>query len=69
MGWATPYIDKLKKGETVQFRPRGNSMSGRIESGQLCTVEFTASAFAWNDCPLYAAALSPTLREHRLTSR
>jgi hypothetical protein len=38
MGWATPYIDKLKRGETVQFRPRGNSMSGKIESGQLCTV-------------------------------
>jgi len=38
MGWATCYIDKLKKGETVQFRPRGNSMTGRIESGQLCTV-------------------------------
>lgn len=38
MGWATPYIEKLKKGETVQFRPRGNSMSGKIESGQLCTV-------------------------------
>ena len=38
MGWATVYIDKLKKGETVQFRPRGNSMKGKIESGQLCTV-------------------------------
>src|SRR5262249_15930013 len=38
MGWATPYIDKLRKGETVQFRPRGDSMSGEIESGQLCTV-------------------------------
>jgi len=38
MVWATPYIDKLKRGETVQFRPRGNSMSGKIESGQLCTV-------------------------------
>ena len=38
MGWATGYIDRLKKGETVQFRPRGNSMSGKIESGQLCTV-------------------------------
>lgn len=23
----------------MQFRPRGNSMQGRIESGQLCTVE------------------------------
>ena len=39
MGWATPYIVKLKNGETVSFRPRGNSMQGKIESGQLCTVE------------------------------
>ena len=38
MGWATGYIDRLKKGETVQFRPRGNSMAGKINSGQLCTV-------------------------------
>ena len=39
MGWATQYIAQLQDGETVQFRPRGNSMSGKIESGQLCTVE------------------------------
>jgi hypothetical protein len=38
MGWATQHIEKLKHGETVQFRPRGNSMSGKVESGQLCTV-------------------------------
>ena len=39
MSWATPYIAKLNAGEAVQFRPRGHSMKGRIESGQLCTVE------------------------------
>ena len=39
MGWATPYIQKLRNGETVSFRPRGHSMKGKIESGQLCTVE------------------------------
>ena len=39
MGWASHLIEKLKDGETVSFRPRGNSMSGKIESGQLCTVE------------------------------
>ena len=39
MDWAKRYIKKLREGETVQFRPRGNSMSGLIESGQLCTVE------------------------------
>jgi hypothetical protein len=38
MGWATGYIERLKQGETVQFRPRGNSMTGKIASGQLCTV-------------------------------
>ncbi|MGE3805227.1 MAG: hypothetical protein AB7K24_11195 [Gemmataceae bacterium] len=39
MGWATEYIARLQAGETVQFRPRGNSMQGKIASGQLCTVE------------------------------
>lgn len=39
MGWASDYINKLKDGESVSFRPRGNSMTGKIESGQLCTVE------------------------------
>ena len=39
MGWATAFIAQLKAGETVSFRPRGGSMTGKIESGQLCTVE------------------------------
>jgi hypothetical protein len=38
MGWASQYIDQLNSGNTVSFRPRGSSMSGKIESGQLCTV-------------------------------
>ena len=38
MGWATKYIEKLKSNEEVSFRPRGGSMKGKIESGQLCTV-------------------------------
>jgi len=32
------YIKKLKAGETVSFRPRGSSMTPKIESGQLVTV-------------------------------
>jgi hypothetical protein len=39
MGWATSYIAQLKEGKVVSFRPRGHSMKGKIESGQLCTVE------------------------------
>jgi phage repressor protein C with HTH and peptisase S24 domain len=39
MGWALKYIEKLKEGKTVSFRPRGNSMSPRIKSGQLCIVQ------------------------------
>src|SRR5262245_61163552 len=38
MGWASRHIAKRRGGEGVSFRPRGNSMSGKIESGQLCTV-------------------------------
>lgn len=38
MGWATGYIARLKGGETVSFRPRGNSMLPKIHSGDLCTV-------------------------------
>lgn len=39
MGWATGHIARLQQGETVSFRPRGNSMRGKINSGDLCTVE------------------------------
>jgi hypothetical protein len=39
MGWATGHIANLKTGQPVSFRPRGNSMRPKIESGQLCTVE------------------------------
>lgn len=38
MTWATPHIAALKEGRTVSFRPHGNSMQPRIESGQLVTV-------------------------------
>jgi hypothetical protein len=38
MGWANGYIERLKRGETVTFRPRGGSIAGRIESGPRCTV-------------------------------
>ena len=46
MGWAMPYIAKLKQGQTARFRPRGNSMRGKIEAGQLCTVEPIVDAAA-----------------------
>jgi hypothetical protein len=38
MGWADGHIARLSRGETVQFRPRGSSMVGKVSSGQLCTV-------------------------------
>ena len=37
MNWSL-HIEKLKKGDTVSFRPKGNSMKGKIESGNLVTV-------------------------------
>jgi hypothetical protein len=38
MGWATPYIAILREGRVATFRPRGNSMTGRIDSGNLVEV-------------------------------
>lgn len=38
MSWANLYIKKLQNGETVSFRPKGNSMLPKIKSGDLCTV-------------------------------
>lgn len=34
-----PIIEKLQGGERVQFRPTGNSMSGRIPSRALVTLD------------------------------
>ncbi len=39
MSWASKHIEKLRAGETVSFRPTGHSMTGKIESKQLCTVQ------------------------------
>ncbi|MBC7974318.1 MAG: hypothetical protein H7138_04980 [Myxococcales bacterium] len=35
MGWADGHIARLAQGETVSFRPRGHSMTGKISSGEL----------------------------------
>jgi hypothetical protein len=39
VGWAAAYIEKVNAGETVQFRPRGHSMRGKVNFGDLVTVE------------------------------
>ena len=38
MGWVNDAVRALEKGETVQVRPQGGSMRGRIESGQRVTL-------------------------------
>lgn len=38
MGWAARTIEKLMAGQTVKIRPHGNSMSGKIENGDLVTI-------------------------------
>jgi SOS-response transcriptional repressor LexA len=39
MSWAKFAIEKLKKGETVEIRPRGHSMKGKVNDGDLVTVK------------------------------
>jgi hypothetical protein len=38
MGWVKDALKELHQGRTVQIRPHGGSMRGRIESGQLVTL-------------------------------
>ena len=39
MGWANFAIAALQKGETVKIRPHGHSMRGKVNSGDLVTLE------------------------------
>lgn len=55
-GWAKNYIEKLMEGETVSFRPRGNSMSGRVDSGQMVTVSPDVSEIKKGDVVLCIVA-------------
>lgn len=41
MSWADRHIQALKAGSITQCRPHGGSMRGRIESGQLVTLDPT----------------------------
>ena len=43
MSWAKFAIEGLKRKETVQIRPRGHSMKGRVNDGNLVTVAPCAS--------------------------
>jgi hypothetical protein len=38
MSWVKDALAGLAEGRTVQVRPQGGSMRGRIESGQLVTI-------------------------------
>lgn len=39
MNWATHAIEALQRGETTQIRPRGHSMKGKVNDGDLVTLE------------------------------
>lgn len=38
VGWVTEGLKELSEGLTAQMRPRGGSMRGRVERGQLVTL-------------------------------
>ena len=39
MSWALFAKEALRRGETVQVKPRGHSMRGRVNDGDLVTLE------------------------------
>ena len=54
--WATQYIKLLQSGRTIKIRPHGNSMQGRIESGQLVTIQPVNRLIVKNDIVLCKVA-------------
>jgi len=44
MGWVNDALNELAVGRSVQVRPFGGSMRGRIESGQLVTLTLVGPA-------------------------
>lgn len=52
MGWATHHIEALKSGQKVRFRPRGHSMTGRVNDGDLVEVAPLAADPAKGDVVL-----------------
>ena len=39
MSWADRAKEALRRGETVQVRPRGHSMQGKVDDGALVTLQ------------------------------
>ena len=39
MSWAKYAIEALQKGQTAQVRPQGNSMRGKVNDGDLVTLQ------------------------------
>lgn len=39
MSWAKFAVEALQRGETTKIRPRGHSMKGKVNSGDLVTLE------------------------------
>ena len=44
MSWVSEALQELSAGRTARVRPRGGSMRGRIESGDLVTIAPVAAA-------------------------
>lgn len=64
--WATPHIDRLQRGESVEFRPRGTSMRGKVEDGELVRVA-PATTIAAGDVVLVLIGRSVYLHEVKAT--
>jgi phage repressor protein C with HTH and peptisase S24 domain len=64
----TALIERLQKGETVQFRPRGNSMKPLIESGSLITVA-PASADDLSEGDVAFCRVSGSVYVHLVTAK
>jgi phage repressor protein C with HTH and peptisase S24 domain len=75
MSWAKHHIEKLQQGEEVSFRPKGNSMKGKIDSGDLVKVSPDTADLAEGDvvlckvkgnCYLHLIKATKTVKDKKL---
>lgn len=52
MSWADRHIEELNKNNITSFRPKGHSMKGKIDSGQLITVSKNFTSLSIGDIVL-----------------
>jgi hypothetical protein len=68
MAWADAAIEQLRRGETAVVRPRGNSMTPRVRSGDACELEPVGDPSALRRGDVVLVKVKGTVYLHLITA-